>query len=101
MTRIGFADKPENVEEIKKISELPNLEIEGMFTHFARADETDKAPAMVQLKRYLRFADASGKGRSTYSAASLLQQCGNHTYAGSKSEMCPCRNHHLWYLSVR
>lgn len=33
MTRIGFADAQENVEEIKKISELPNLEIEGMFTH--------------------------------------------------------------------
>ena len=39
MTRIGFADTQENVEEIKKISELPNLEIEGMFTHFARAVE--------------------------------------------------------------
>ena len=57
MTRIGFADAEENVEEIKKISELPNLEIEGMFTHFARADEYDRTPAMVQLKRYLDFAD--------------------------------------------
>lgn len=28
-----------------------------MFTHFARADETDKAPAVEQLKRYLAFAD--------------------------------------------
>ena len=53
MSRIGFADKPESVEEIKKIAALPNVEIEGMFTHFARADETDKAPAVEQLKRYL------------------------------------------------
>ena len=43
MTRIGFADVPENVEVIRKIAELPNLEIEGMFTHFARADEYDPA----------------------------------------------------------
>ena len=57
MSRIGFADKPESVEEIKKIAALPNVEIEGMFTHFARADETDKAPAVEQLKRYLTFAD--------------------------------------------
>lgn len=57
MTRIGFADVPESVEEIKKIAQLPNLEIEGMFTHFARADEYDKAPAVVQLERYLKFAD--------------------------------------------
>ena len=56
MTRIGFADAQENVEEIKKISELPNLEIEGMFTHFARADEYDRSPAMVQLERYLDFS---------------------------------------------
>ena len=26
-----------------------------MFTHFARADEYDRSPAMVQLKRYLDF----------------------------------------------
>lgn len=58
MTRIGFADAQENVEEIKKISELPNLEIEGMFTHFARADEYDRSPAMVQLERYLDFQGA-------------------------------------------
>ena len=57
MSRIGFADTPESVEEVKKISELPNLEIEGMFTHFARADETDKTPAADQLNRYLAFAE--------------------------------------------
>ena len=28
-----------------------------MFTHFARADEFDRSPALVQLDRYLRFAD--------------------------------------------
>ena len=55
MTRIGFADTQENVEEIKKISELPNLEIEGMFTHFARADETDKSAYEEQYRRYKEF----------------------------------------------
>ena len=57
MSRIGFADKPESVEEIKRIAALSNIEIEGMFTHFARADETDKSPAEDQLKRYLAFAE--------------------------------------------
>ena len=56
MSRIGFADRQESVEEIKKISQLPNLKIEGMFTHFARADETDRSPANDQLNRYLNFA---------------------------------------------
>ena len=57
MSRIGFADTPESVEEIKKIAALDHLEIEGMFTHFARADETDKTPAVDQLNRYLAFAE--------------------------------------------
>ena len=57
MSRIGFADTQESVEEIKKIAALDHLEIEGMFTHFARADETDKTPAADQLNRYLAFAE--------------------------------------------
>lgn len=57
MTRIGYADIPENAIKIEKISKIPNLVIEGMFTHFARADETDRSPALVQLDRYLRFAE--------------------------------------------
>lgn len=57
MTRIGFKDGPESLEEIKAVSRLENLEIEGLFTHFARADEYDRTPAMVQLERYLQFAD--------------------------------------------
>ena len=55
MTRIGFADVPKSVETIKQIQMLPNLEIEGIFTHFARADEYDRSPALVQLERYLDF----------------------------------------------
>ena len=35
MTRIGYADIPENAIKIEKISKIPNLVIEGMFTHFA------------------------------------------------------------------
>lgn len=57
MTRIGFPDKAESVHIIKKIAEIPKLKIEGMFTHFARADETDRSPAILQLNRYQKFAD--------------------------------------------
>lgn len=56
MSRIGFADVPESVEKIRRIAALQNMEIEGMFTHFARADESDLTPAREQLDRYLVFA---------------------------------------------
>ena len=55
MSRIGFADTAESADVVKEISKLPNVEMEGLFTHFARADEYDRSPAMVQLKRYLDF----------------------------------------------
>lgn len=57
MSRIGFKDEEESIRTIQKIAALPNLKIEGMFTHFARADEEDKTSARSQLKRYLDFAD--------------------------------------------
>ncbi len=44
MGRLGFCcyGKEENeIEEIVKISKLPGIEIEGIFTHFACADEED------------------------------------------------------------
>lgn len=56
MTRIGFADTEERVREILKIQALPGIEIEGMFTHFARADELDKSHAREQARRYIRFS---------------------------------------------
>lgn len=55
MTRIGYRNAKESVPEIVEISKLPGIEIEGLFTHFARADETDKTPAYVQLERYKEF----------------------------------------------
>ena len=55
MNRIGFADTEESVSEIKKITALPNIEIEGIFSHFARADEIDKTSTMNQLNRYIKF----------------------------------------------
>ena len=36
MTRIGFKDSEESLEDIRRIAALPNVEIEGLFTHFAR-----------------------------------------------------------------
>ena len=40
MSRIGFLPVKDNIEVIYAISNLPGIEIEGIFTHFARADET-------------------------------------------------------------
>ena len=55
MSRIGFADTEEGLENVCRVKALPGLELEGLFTHFARADEADKTYADRQLSRFLKF----------------------------------------------
>ena len=52
MGRIGFLPNDDSIYEIVRISKLPNIEIEGAFTHFAKADETDKSFTRTQYDRY-------------------------------------------------
>lgn len=55
MNRIGFKCDENSVEEIKKIKELPNIEIEGIFSHFAAADMVDKAYTRKQVEKFDGF----------------------------------------------
>lgn len=55
MRRIGLDPDESGIEIIKQIKELPMLDVRGIFTHFAAADETDKTYANRQLKRFNDF----------------------------------------------
>lgn len=55
MGRIGFAAADENVWVVKQISALPYLELEGIFTHFARADEAAPDPIREPFHRFQFF----------------------------------------------
>lgn len=61
MGRIGFSPKKENIMVIKQISQLPGIDMEGIFTHFARADETSLEPVKEPLRQYREFSDALEK----------------------------------------
>lgn len=52
MSRIGYQVSEEAAAEMEQIAGLPHIIIEGIFTHFARADETDKTAAYQQLGRF-------------------------------------------------
>lgn len=54
MGRIGMPADEESVKTIAQISALPHIIIEGIFTHFANADETDKSMANRQLEQFLQ-----------------------------------------------
>ncbi len=57
MSRIGISPDEEGIGFIKRVMELPNVEVEGIFTHFSRADEKDKSAALAQLSRYTEFLE--------------------------------------------
>ncbi|MBE6773639.1 MAG: alanine racemase [Ruminococcaceae bacterium] len=50
MSRIGF--QADEISEIVKISKLPYIEIEGVFSHFATADESDLSKAEKQKELF-------------------------------------------------
>ena len=57
MGRIGFLPNEESVAEAVKISKLPSLEIEGLFSHFSTADELNKEYSNFQYKNYTWFME--------------------------------------------
>lgn len=52
MGRIGFTCDDAGVNNIEKIWKMPGIEIEGIFTHYAKADEYDKTAANGQLEKF-------------------------------------------------
>jgi len=52
MNRIGFPCSLQTVPVIQALLALPGVETEGIFTHFARADEADKTAMEQQLQRF-------------------------------------------------
>ncbi len=61
MSRIGFLCDEKNadlaIDEIKRIASLPNIEIDGIFTHFACADEPEKEYTDMQFERFMSVCD--------------------------------------------
>ncbi|MCY6371282.1 alanine racemase [Clostridium ganghwense] len=55
MGRIGFFPNQESAEEVYKISQLPNISIEGVFSHFSTADEENKEYTYYQLENFNKF----------------------------------------------
>ncbi len=57
MSRIGFQCNASGVADAAKMSELKGLDVEGIFTHYAKADYFDKSDAQKQYKRFMWFIE--------------------------------------------
>ena len=57
MSRIGYQVTEEAADEMAQLSKLPHIIVEGIFTHFAKADEKDKEPTYQQIKLFRKMID--------------------------------------------
>lgn len=55
MSRLGFNDSDKNLQEIKGIAGLEGIYIDGIFSHFAKADEADRESVIGQIEKFDRF----------------------------------------------
>ncbi len=57
MSRIGFQVNEESADICAEIVKLPNIIAEGLFSHFATADETVLTKAIAQRDKYISFVN--------------------------------------------
>ncbi len=73
MGRIGFYPDEDSADTIADIFKLPNLIPEGIFTHFARADESDLSATDVQFDKFTGMIDMCEKKGVTFK----IRHCSN------------------------
>lgn len=73
MNRIGVMPSEDTVSMIKKIAELPNVKMEGIFTHFAKADMADREPTKMQLDKFNDYIELLKKNGISFD----YQHCSN------------------------
>ena len=74
MSRIGITPDEKGVEFIKEVSGLSGITVEGIFTHFARADEKD----LTNVKeRELVFADFVKNAEEKTGISIPIKHCAN------------------------
>ena len=57
MGRLGFLPSEDSIDDIIRIGQLPHIEVEGIFTHFAVADQGEKDYTRDQFRRYMQVVD--------------------------------------------
>lgn len=55
LSRLGFQVTERAADEIARISKMPHIILEGIFTHFAKSDAKDKTMANEQLEAFDRM----------------------------------------------
>lgn len=76
MTRIGFYPDDESLNAICEISKLENIELEGIFSHYACADMTDKTISHNQTELFKNFVNRCAHSGVTFSIHHMCNSAG-------------------------
>lgn len=57
MTRLGFEISEATINAVSRIHKFEHVCLEGIFTHFAKADEIDKTYTEEQIKKFIYITD--------------------------------------------
>lgn len=74
MNRLGIRpDEAESVSIVETIANFANIQLEGIYTHFSKADEKDKAASYKQLQLFQDFVEVLNKKNITFP----IKHCSN------------------------
>lgn len=76
MTRIGFYPDDESLNDVCEISKLENIKTEGIFSHYACADMTDKSISDNQTQLFKNFINRCADSGVTFSIHHLCNSAG-------------------------
>lgn len=76
MSRIGYRCTENDMEEAMKLFDMPGLFVEGIFTHYAKADEYDKTPSEIQYESFLWFVRSMEERGAVFSLRHIDNSAG-------------------------
>lgn len=86
MHRLGFLLTPKSLGEIKVISEMPHLELEGIYSHLSQADN-DRVYTERQIEAFRLFIERLAGGGVTFPLKHLANSEGTLHYPASHFDM--------------
>ena len=66
MGRIGVNTDEAGFELVREIDKLPNIVMEGIFTHFSKADTRDKSHTFEQIQKFNSFVERLHNGGTDF-----------------------------------
>ncbi|MCT4595827.1 MAG: alanine racemase [Anaeromicrobium sp.] len=84
MGRLGFKPNESSIKDILQISSLSHVELEGIYTHYAVADEMDKTFSKEQFNKFLYVIESLEKNnvnikiKHTSNSAAIIDMDSTH-----------------------